>query len=71
MVLERRAHCCRSAGARSHFIPAEDAVSTSSMRTSVQTRSVYGPAFADHDAVGFEQAQDLLWIWLWASKTRA
>ncbi len=64
MVLERRCPLLLvSPVARSHFIPADDPVFD--LIDAHQASKLVGfmrLAFADDDAVGFEQAQDLLWI---------
>ena len=63
MVLERRCPLLLVGPvARSHFLSAEDAVFD--LLDAHQASKLVGfmrLAFADHDAVGFEQAQDLLW----------
>ena len=64
MVLERRCPLLLvGAVARGHFIAADDAVFD--LIDAHQTSKLVGfmrLAFADHHAVGFEQAQYLLWI---------
>ena len=64
MVLERRCPLLLVGPvARRHFIPADDAVFD--LIDAYQTSKLVWfmrLAFADHDAVGFEEAQNLLWI---------